>query len=373
MRLLPSIAVLTIAFALAAPAAARGLAGRGRQAEERQAEAQREAQGADSAIERSAAAEKSVVVSLCVASGDVVVRGWDRSEVRARASEAASLRLLTPNVQPAPRVEVLVAEHREGEVESGDCGSAGTLELSVPRGATVNIETRDGHVEVSDVADLRAHALSGDVDVRRVSHSVEVSCLSGDISLADSSGPAEVSTVSGSVEVRNVRASAAGDSLEAKSTSGDVMLEGVTHAQVRGAAVSGSVAYTGALVRGGDYDFKTISGDVMLELPANSSFSLHAKVVLSGDILTDFPVKTSAGPSAGVSSSTSSSQAPGTPPVPPVGAMGVPPPPPEWKQKPGKNKIPREPTGTRLDGTVGTGDAVVNLSSFSGSLYLRKR
>jgi len=364
MRLLPSIAVLTIAFALAAPAAARGLAGRGRQAE-----AQREAQGADSAIERSAAAEKAVVVSLCVASGDVVVRGWDRSEVRARASEAASLRLLTPNVQPAPRVEVLVAEHREGEVESGDCGSTGTLELSVPRGATVNIETRDGHVEVSDVADLRAHALSGDVDVRRVSRSVEISCLSGDISLADSSGPAEVSTVSGNVEVRNVRASAAGDSFEAKSTSGDVMLEGVTHAQVRGTAVSGSVAYTGALVRGGDYDFKTISGDVTLELPADSSFSLHAKVVLSGDILTDFAVKTSAGSSTSVSSS----QAPGTPPVPPVGAMGMPPPPPEWKQKPGKNKPPKEAPGTRLDGTVGTGDAVVNLSSFSGSLYLRKR
>src|ERR1044072_9502133 len=150
MRLLPSIAALTIPFAPPPPAAARGLAGRGRQAEERQAEAQREAQGADSAIERSGAAETAVVVSLCVSSGDVVVRGWDRSEVRARVSEAASLRLLTPNVQPAPRVEVLVAEHREGAVESGDCGSAGTLELSVPRGATVNVETRDGHVEVSD-------------------------------------------------------------------------------------------------------------------------------------------------------------------------------------------------------------------------------
>jgi Putative adhesin len=373
MRLLPSIAVLTIAFALAAPAAARGLAGRVQQAEGRQAEGQRAAQGADSAIERSAAAEKAVVVSLCVASGDVVVRGWDRAEVRARASEAASLRLLTPNVQPAPRVEVLVAEHREGEIESGECGSAGTVELSVPRGATVNVETRDGHVEVSDVAGLRVHALSGDVDVRRVSNSVEVSCLSGDISLADSSGPTEVSTVSGSVEARNVRASAAGDSFEAKSTSGDVTLEGVTHAQVRGTAVSGSVAYTGALARGGDYDFKTISGDVTLELPADSSFSLHARVVLSGDILTDFPVKTSAGPYSSAPPDSPASQPPVVPPVPPVGAMGTPPPPPDRKQKPAKNKLPKEPMGTHLDGTVGTGDAVVNLSSFSGSLYLRKR
>ena len=48
-------------------------------------------------------------------------------------------------------------------------------------------------------------------------------------------------------------------------------------------------------------------------------------------------------------------------------------------QKPGKVKVkpPKEPKEqpmtARLDGTVGTGDAVVNLSSFSGSLHLKKR
>jgi len=237
MRLLSIIAVLTIAFALAPHAAARGAAGRGSQAEEKQAGGQQEAQGADSAVERSTAAEKSVVVSLCVSTGDVVVRGWDRAEVRARASDASSLRLLTPNVQPASSVEVLVSQRSDAGLPPGDCGTAGTLELSVPRGATVNVETRDGHVEVSDVAGARVHALSGDVDVRRVSRSVEVSCLSGDIMLADSSGSAEISTVSGDVEARNIRAASASDGFEAKSTSGDVALEGVTHAQVRGAPV----------------------------------------------------------------------------------------------------------------------------------------
>ena len=63
----------------------------------------------------------------------------------------------------------------------------------------------------------------------------------------------------------------------------------------------------------------------------------------------------------------------GTPPSPPVGAGGTPPPPPPDWRKTGKNKPPKEPQGTRLDGTVGTGDAVVNLSSFSGSLYLKKQ
>jgi hypothetical protein len=113
---------------------------------------------------------------------------------------------------------------------------------------------------------------------------------------------------------------------------------------------------------------------VTMELPANSSFSLHAKVVASGDIDTDFPVRMGPGIHDG-----STPAPPGAPPTRP----GVPAPAPapvvvvvpDATGKPDKVKVKvhREPTQAHLDGTVGTGDAVVNLSSFSGSLHLRKR
>jgi hypothetical protein len=246
----------------------------------------------------------------------------------------------------------------------------------VPRGATVDVQSRNGHVEVADVSEARVRALSGDVEVRRVSQSVEVSCLSGDVSVSDSSGPVRVTTTSGDVEARNVRNLSAGDYFEAKSASGDVTLEGVTHRQVTGNVVSGSVLYTGALARGGSYDFRTISGEVTMELPADSSFSLHAKVVASGDIDTDFPVKATGGIPDG--STPSPPDAPRTGPgvpVPSPNPVVVVVPEPSGTGKPGRVKvrIHREPTQARLDGTVGTGDAVVNLSSFSGSLHLRKR
>jgi hypothetical protein len=329
----------------------------------------------DFALERRAETEPKAVVSLCLSSGDVVVRGWDRGEVRARAEEAGSLRLLTPNVRPAPRVEVLVSEDKEAELEAGDCGSTSMVELMVPRGATINIQTHNGHVEVSDVAEARVRALSGDVEVRRVTQSVEISCLSGDISVSDSSGPVRVATISGVVEARNVGAVAPGDNFEAKSTSGDVTLEGVRHAQVTGSAVSGNVLYTGALARGGSYDFRTISGDVTMELPTDSSFNLHAKVVISGDIDTDFPIKTVVAigaPDTGATVNPPVAPQITPPPAPSPLQMGAPPEPPV-RIKPGKNKPPKEPMQTRLDGTVGTGDAVVNLSSFSGSLHLRRQ
>ncbi|HWW75676.1 MAG TPA: DUF4097 family beta strand repeat-containing protein [Pyrinomonadaceae bacterium] len=320
--------------------------------------------------ERRASADPRAVVTVCLESGDIVVRGWDRPEVRARLAEEGGLRLLTPNVTPAPRVEVLVTANRQIEPTPGSCGSNERLEVTVPRGATVEVQSRSGQVEVADVAEVRVRALSGDVDVRRVSQSVEVNCLSGDVSVEDSSGPVRVTTTSGDVEARNVRSLSGADYFEAKSASGDLTLEGVSHRQVRGNVVSGSVLYTGALARGGSYTFSTISGEVTMELPPDSSFSLHAKVVASGDIDTDFPVKMGTGiPNGSVPAPPAGPGMPVPAPAPAPVIVVVPEP-----GKPGKAvKIHREPTQAHLDGTVGTGDAVVNLSSFSGSLHLRKR
>jgi hypothetical protein len=322
------------------------------------------------ALERRTEAEARAVVSLCINTGDVIVRGWERNEVRARARDEGTLRLLTPNVRPAPRVEVLVSEERDANLNAGHCGVNETVELTVPRGATVEVESRTGDVSVSDVSEARVKVLSGDVDVRRVSQSVEVSCLSGDVSVSDSTGPVRVVSVSGDVEARNLRTAAAGDDFEAKSTSGDVTIEGVRHGSVTGSAVSGNLLYTGALARGGSYDFRTISGDVTLELPADASFNLHAKVVVSGEIVTDFPVRTNGrGAPAPVS--------PPAPPAPPAHPAETAPPAPPGHVRKGRPKVEvrghRDHESARLDGTVGTGDAVVNLSSFSGSLHLRKR
>jgi hypothetical protein len=123
--------LLTLLFALALAAAPRAAA--------RQ-------QAGEFALERRTEAEARAVVSLCLNTGDVIVRGWERNEVRARAADEGTLRLLTPNVRPAPRVEVLVSEERDANLNAGHCGMNETVELTVPRGATVEVESRTGDV-----------------------------------------------------------------------------------------------------------------------------------------------------------------------------------------------------------------------------------
>lgn len=311
-------------------------------------ERQRSDAGEDHAFESRVGAAPNVVVSVCLSSGDIIVRGWDRSEVRARAQSPGFVRLRAIGDQPVERVEVLAAPHKDALHTMGECGMMESLELNVPRGATVDVRARSGNVEVSDVAEARVESLSGDVDVRGIARAVEITSMSGDVTLTDASGRARLRTVSGTVEAINARKLGEGDVLEATSTSGDVLLDGVSYSQIRGSAISGSVRMNGPLARGGSYEFKTISGDVTLTLPADSSFKLNASVVTSGEIVTDFPVKTTTTDPQGV-------------------VVGGPP-----SQTNGKRVRSGMPLQTRLVGTVGGGDADLRITSFNGTLHLRK-
>lgn len=349
---------LTILLALAAPFSVRA-----------QASVQADAPSAQTPVERKVAAASDVTVTLCLGAGNVVVRGWDRQEVQARTTQASRIDLRpSRGAQTQKGVDVFVANDAEGYREG--CDSTSDVELDVPRGASVHVKVREGDVDATGVAELRVDSLNGDVDARRITRATEVSCLSGDVSLSDSKGRARLRSVSGSVDVMNVAPSVATDDLVALSTSGDVTLDGVGHASVRGTTTSGNVRMTGALASGGAYDLATHSGDVTLQLPEDASFRVNARVVFSGEIITDFPLTASLKPATAA-----------TPPTPP---SGVEPPDPPTGPAPGpshgpgkvkvkvKTKPPHVPQQMTLVGTVGRGDADLKLTSFSGTVYLKK-
>lgn len=347
---------LTILLALASPLSAG--------AQER-AESRHKDDEQREAVERKVAAEPDAVVSLCVASGDVIVRGWEKNEVRARSAQAGGIDLKASKSAGAGKgVEVLVSDDPQDEDGSGSasCDATSDIELDVPRGATVRIKVREGDVDVTDVAEAHVESLNGDVSVRRAGVATDVSCLSGDVTFSDSRGRARLRSVSGDVEAANVAPFAAGDDLIVTSTSGDVSLERVGHASVKGTVISGGVRMSGPLVSRGSYEFTSTSGDVTLELPPDASFKVNARVVFSGEIITDFPVTATVAPVR------ASAPEPPDSPEPPdfPGKPG--------KHKPPKVKPPKEPTNqTTLAGVVGKGGAELKLTSFSGTVYLKKQ
>lgn len=279
---------------------------------------------------------ETVNVMLTTGAGKISVRGWDRNEVQAATKQAGTKIVLrkTGAVDasvPATRIEVLVSEKSEaGETQDDSSDVSSNVMLDVPRGATVYLKTQDGDVDVQDVVEAHVETSGGKVDLRRISKATEAASVGGDVSLEDISGRARLASIGGVVEVKNMRAIDANDFLKIKTVSGDMLLDRVGPARVEANTISGEVKFMGTLARGGIYNFTTTSGDVTLELPPDSSFKLNARVSQQGEIITEFPLAYKGTSSSAI-------------------LQG------------------------HLTGNYGSGDATINLVSFSGTVRLRKK
>ncbi|HYO90899.1 MAG TPA: DUF4097 family beta strand repeat-containing protein [Pyrinomonadaceae bacterium] len=290
--------------------------------------------------ERTVAVEPGVVITLCMDSGSITVRGSDRREVRALFPKGTKIDFGREgdanSTTPATRLEVLVSEpaveDEEEEPHFGRCSGAANIELDVPREATLFFKSADANLEVDAVAEAHLETNGGKISMRRVTRAIEATSIEGDVLLEDSSGRVSLESFNGSVEAINVSKTAEGDFFRAKTISNDVMLERVTHSRVEVSTISGEITMTGPLARYAQYDLKTTSGDITLTMPVNSSFRLTARVSEGGEIVTDFPLKYSSGLSTDRLLSTG-----------------------------------------QMIGTHGKGDATINLASFSGTLRLRRQ
>lgn len=356
----------------------------------------------DQKVERSITTDAAVAVSLCVASGNISVRGWDRQEVRVRSMDAVEIELAHA-VETSPgaaikKLEVAVFNKDEKDKPAGKCQAFSDIELNVPRGATVLVQTRDGDINIGEVAGAYAGTQSGDIEVEQVSRSIEIGSLGGNICIKDSSGRVSVSSAGGSVEAANLRPVEATDSFDVLTTSGDIALSQVTHKQINTKTVSGNLTMTGPLAPAGRYWFNSFSGDVTLAMPANSSFKLIAKVSQDGEIITDFPLtltqtsanapEVSAVASASAEATAEASAQTPTPPTPPVAKAGSGTPTPKAapvvkvspvvKVQVTPNVTIVKPSGKvaftmrRVSGIHGTGDATISVASFLGTLRLEQ-
>jgi hypothetical protein len=330
-------------------------------------------------IDRTMTVDPTAIVTLCVASGTLTVRGWDKSEIHVRSLDAAQIEFrridrVKDTTRPAGRVDVMVLDKVTGANPKLDCQALASVEMDVPVGATVQVQTRDGDITIAGVAAAYAGSQNGDIEIERVTKLVEAGSLGGSIFLKDSSGRVNLSSASGVLEVVNVRATTEDDTFEVGTVSGDIQLNRVSNPKVTAKTVNGALSMTGPLTKSGSYAFTNMTGDVVLAMPRDASFQLNAKISEKHDILSDFPLKYLSEP----------------PPPRPAAKPGKPgteaPKPPEAKGK----VLPR--TGPvvapimvekpivvanpyvlrRVNAICGTGDATISIASFGGTIRLKK-
>jgi DUF4097 and DUF4098 domain-containing protein YvlB len=203
--------------------------------------------------------------------------------------------------------------------------------VTAPAGTRVSAQSVSGNLKITDIkGDLAAKTISGDVTINGAGRINEAKTISGNVEIADvkTDGGIDAGTVSGDVRLRRVSARRVG----AGTVSGDIHLEDVDTQNVSAHSTSGSISFSGGLTEHGRYELKAFSGDVRLAISGKTGFEIDANS-FSGDIRSDFPITThGTGDTAG-----------------------------------------HGPRRTILRGTYGDGSAVVQVTSFNGSVVIAKR
>jgi uncharacterized lipoprotein YajG len=160
-------------------------------------------------------ASKNVRLQLLNRTGTVTVEGWDRAEVKVLADLESPAANIEPQILGGTIVVNLVKDN-QGRNEVGNVNFL----IKVPYNSSVDIETRMGNLNVSNVGGglVRAHISS-----------------EGDITLTNINA--------GAVAAENIR---------------------------------GDIFFDGDIAREGNYRFTSMSGTINLRIPFNSSFRFVA-------------------------------------------------------------------------------------------------
>lgn len=283
--------------------------------------------------EKAIASDARPTVSFCVSDGSVRVRGWQRSEIRALVENGkVGFKVQRRNAENAASwVMLLGFDPKEAAkpdaARRDECLSGSDIEIEVPYGAFVDIKSRDGDLKIESISKTRVQSVNGNVFVSDIREDAEVSTLSGNVVAEDSTGKIRLKSFSGNVFGVRLKPLGDSDALNARSESGNVTLQDVSHASIEAVSSNSNLNYFGTVVAGGVYNFNTVSGGINLFLPLQSSFQINA--TSNTPLQLSFPIKTT------------------------------------MERKP--NQIPR------IVGTYGGGDATINLVSFGGALRLQKQ
>ncbi len=211
--------------------------------------------------------QRDTRLALSAMGGEVVVRSWDRGQVRIRADHSSNTTIRIRDNGAVLRIE---AEGRMGMPGRTD------FELTVPGWMFTDFDGMNFSVEVDGVAGVKASTLNGNLTARRVGE-VSFNTMNGDVRVEDARGRLSLSTVSGRIEVQGT----AGD-ISAQTVSGHIGLYRIDSQRVEASTVSGQVIYQGSVHEKGSYTLGSHSGTVTFALPPSANATVNTSTMSGG-------------------------------------------------------------------------------------------
>lgn len=209
--------------------------------------------------------------------GEVIVRTWDRNQVRVEASYSSDDRV---KIYASSSAVEIKSETRHGHPDVVD------YTVTIPRTMAIDLWGFETDISVDGVQNgVRAETMSGDIELRDAAGVLSVRSVEGDISLFRTRGTIEANGVDGGVSVVDFEGE-----LRAESIDGDIVLDGIRSSEVEVKTVDGDVSYQGEIRDDGRYYLTTHDGDVVLAVPENANANVSV-ATFEGEFEADFPVR----------------------------------------------------------------------------------
>jgi hypothetical protein len=213
--------------------------------------------------------------------GEVVVRGWDRNQVRVRATHTSRTRVTIRNTG---NVVYLASRAQFGP------GGGVEYEITVPRSFGVVVHGMSADTDVEGVnGDVEFRSVNGSAMVRGVVGVVRIETVGGAIDVADVRGNVNARTANRAITISRVR----GD-VSAETINGAVTLRDVTATSIQAGTMNGRVQFSGPIADNGRYSFASHNGPITLALPATTNATVFV-AMFNGRFNAAFPVAVQTG------------------------------------------------------------------------------
>lgn len=238
--------------------------------------------------------DPAVSIKLCLAEGELKINGWKHDEVRVFVKEGRKFRMkpLEKSVESGKANWLWIGNSAEGRPgPSQQCLTGERIEIDAPVGASFDISGRSANTTVDSVKKVKVNLIEGGITVRNVSGGIDAYTGQGDVTVENSSGALALESTTGNIVAVEVSPGQIGEVLRAKTNSGAVSLQRVSHRQIQASSISGSLIFEGKFLPGGIYNFRTSNGSIRLGIPQDSSCLFRATYGF-GSFNSEIPLKT---------------------------------------------------------------------------------
>jgi DUF4097 and DUF4098 domain-containing protein YvlB len=216
--------------------------------------------------------------------GEVVVRSWDRDQVRVQATHAERVTIDVSSVDNTLRVR---ARANRGPSTLVD------YTVTVPRWMPVNLSGTylESTIE-GTTAEVTVESVHGNIRVVGGSGNVTLRSVEGVITVDKATGKVQATTINEGIRLTNV----SGD-VSAETTNGDIVIENAQTTSLEVSTVNGDVTFNGTMRDGGAYRLTTHGGDLRVGLGGAPNATVFVRT-FQGDFTADFPIQLPEGQSA---------------------------------------------------------------------------